>query len=148
MKILWAVLLWLGVTTLASAETKVVPREVMVWYQDTMAMYAALVQGLDQAVDAKATAKVLRQATATAKTKQLAPRYRALRAQYPEFFGNNEGTDWVPPPDWIRVSQQYAATLANYGTGLQKAASWMGDPEVSQAFSDLGQTMAELGDQD
>lgn len=146
MKFFWAGLLLLGVTTAWAADTKVVPNEVLVWYKDTMGMYTTLIQGLDQAKDAKTTAKALQQATATVKAKKLAARYHDLEAKYPQFFGNQEDTTWVPPPEWIQVSQDYAKSLANYGMGLQKATTWMQDPAVSQAFQDFGQAMGEIGD--
>lgn len=146
MKILWAGLLWLGVTTLGTAETKAVPSEVLAWYQDTMDMYTTLIQGLGQATGAPATAQALQKATAAVKGKRLAQRYHDLEAKYPQLFRNGGDSTWAPPPEWIQVSQKYAEVLSHYGSSLQKAAAWMRDPAVSRAFRDFGQAMAELGE--
>jgi len=145
MKVLWAVLLLLGASTLLGADTKAVPNEVLSWYKDTMGMYTDLIQGLDQAKTAAATAKALKGATAAIKTKKLAARHHDLEARYPDFFDNHADTDWVPPPEWIRVSQEYSASLAHYGRGLEKATAWISDPAVSAAFQEFGAALDEIG---
>src|SRR5688572_12234551 len=86
------------------AQVKTVPAPVLSWYTDAMVMYAALLKDLDQAKAAAPVAAAFNKATATTKAKNLAPRYAQLEKQYPDFFsGEDSGSAWVPPADWIKV---------------------------------------------
>src|SRR5690349_4068137 len=110
------------------AQVKTVPAPVISWYNDAMGMFAVLLKDLDQAKAAAPVAAAFDKATATAKAKNLAARYAQLEKQYPDFFKDQEGSTWVPPADWLKISENWGRTLQNYGQNMQKAMSYASDP--------------------
>ena len=146
MKYAFFVVLLVLVTFGVQAEVKTVPGPLKAWYADTMDMFTGLVTDLDKATTAKATASAFQKATAAIGAKKLAPRYQTIKKDYPDFFrqADSGNTTWVPPADWITLSQSYAKAMANYGTSMQKAGTFMSDPAVAQALQDFGQAMQDM----
>lgn len=149
MKTFW---LALGLGTLiafsAVAEARSVPPEVLAWYSDSMTLFGTLARNLDRAADATSTVKALETATAALKNQHLASRRKDLRERFPGFFRNLDKVDtaWVPPPEWIRLVQDYQVALANYGEGLVKALARAEDPAVRRALDAFSASVGDLSD--
>ncbi len=136
-----------AVTAAVPAQVKTVPAPLISWYNDAMGMYAALLKDLDQAQSAPPVAAAFDKATATTKAKNLAARYAQMKKQYPDFFnGADSGSTWVPPADWIKISQDWGRTLQNYGQSMQKAMVYANDPAVMKSLEDFSQAMDEIGE--
>ena len=142
---------WIGLLVLLvggaawAADVKVVPKEVLTWYDDAMGMYVGLNKGLDGAKTAADASKALKKGTSDIKTGKLAPRYKTLKAKYPHFFDSQDDTTWVPPPDWTAVAQKYGKTLSNFSQGFQKIAGWMQDESLAVALQEFSEAAGEIG---
>jgi len=128
-----------------AADVKVVPKDVLAWYDDTMGMYGDVSLGLDKAKNAADATKVLKKGSTAIQTLKLAPRYQSLKGKYPHFFDSKNDTTWVPPADWAVVSRKYGSAVANLGQGFQKVAAWMQDEALAAAFEEFSEAAGAIG---
>jgi hypothetical protein len=132
------------------ASYQAVPKAVADFYRDLLGMFSQLSKDLNAARDAKAVARAFRSADAGAETKKLPARYTALSRQYPEFFGDNDGSDgsWTPPADWLRLSREYEAQMQAYGESAGNLATFIGTPEVQEAMEAFDTRMQQMAPQE
>jgi hypothetical protein len=135
-----------GLAPVAATTYKTVPKPVIEFYNDVLGMFSAMLKELNAAKDAKAVAKAFDKASATAKDKKLSSRYQALVKQYPEFFTNPDNLDsaWVPPADWIKISEDFNRQMADYGQNAGNIMASMGTEEVLAAMERFGAVMESL----
>ncbi len=128
-----------------AADVKVVPKDVLAWYDDTMGMYGDVSLGLDKAKNAADATKVLKKGSTAIQTLKLAPRYQTLKGKYPQFFDSQNDTAWVPPPDWAAVSRKYSSAVTSLGQGFQKVAAWMQDSALAAALEEFSEAAGAIG---
>lgn len=139
-----------AMASLVAAEVKTVPQEVLAWYADAMVVYRDLAAAIDKADTSKEGTAAFQAATKAIGTKNLAPRYRALQKKYPELLDDDkmENTDWVPPPEWLEMIEEYSDILETYGMGMQKIAPWYEDAAFMQALEVFSEAIGEVGDEE
>ncbi len=125
---------------------KSVPKPVIEFYRDTMALFTSLARELKAAREPKAVARAFNQATKVATDQKLAERYKNISKQYPEFFADNpeDNGNWVPPTDWVKISDEFNQQMMEYGNNTGNLGSSMGSPEVVAAMDRFGALMETL----
>ena len=129
------------------AQVKTVPGPVLDWYKDTMSVLVSLKTDFDAVGSAPATAAAFDKATALVRTKQLAPRYHQLKAQYPDFFhgaGNDNAAAFVPPPGWEKTLSDYSQAMMGYSQSMQKIMPYAQDPAVVKSLQAFQQAIGEI----
>ena len=129
-----------------------VPKPVVDFYTEVMDMFSAMLKELNGAKEAKAVAAAFNRATKTATDKKFGARYQELAKQYPEFFSEADGDDadsaWVPPADWIKITNDFNQRMMDYGANAGNIMSSMGTPEVLEAMEKFGTVMEGLASEE